>query len=138
MIFLTSFSLRSMEVLLKHPKEYKLSNPYSQSAGTFVFGKLNTVFYLRGGIGRQHELFKKADLGGIAIRYFYTVGPVLAIYKPIYYKVLYRSQLMSYEIKRKNSMFQLLCLRIFTAGHEFTKGLNETKVTSGYICQRRI
>ena len=45
----------------------------------FVFGKLNSTFYLRAGIGHQHELFKKADLGGIAIRYFYSAGPVLAI-----------------------------------------------------------
>src|SRR5512133_81495 len=58
---------------LKHPKEYKLSNPYYQG-GNFIFGKLNSTFYIRGGIGHQHELYKKADLGGIAIRYFYSAG----------------------------------------------------------------
>ena len=44
---------------LKHPKEYKLSNPYTQ-AGNYIFGKLNSTFYLRGGIGHQHELFQKS------------------------------------------------------------------------------
>jgi len=29
------------ESKVKHPKEYKLSNPYTQSTGSFVFGKLN-------------------------------------------------------------------------------------------------
>ena len=74
----------------RHPKEIKLSNPYYQTPGTFVFGKLNSVIFIRAGIGHQHEIFKKADLGGIAIRYFYSGGPVLSMYKPIYYKILHR------------------------------------------------
>jgi len=86
---------------LKHPKEYKLSNPYTQTTGTFVFGKLNTVVFIRGGIGHQHELFKKTDLGGIAIRYFYSAGPVVALYKPIYYRVLYPVSVNEFEIKEE-------------------------------------
>jgi hypothetical protein len=39
--------------LLKHPREIKLSNPYYQAGSTFVFGKLNSVIYVRGGLGRQ-------------------------------------------------------------------------------------
>jgi hypothetical protein len=31
---------------LKHPREYRESNPLYQTPGTF-YGKLNTVFYLR-------------------------------------------------------------------------------------------
>ena len=81
--------IREIEIgTLKHPKEVKLSNPYYQTPGTFVFGKINSVFLIRGGIGRQHEIFKKADLGGVAIRYFYTGGPVIVFYKPIYYKII--------------------------------------------------
>jgi hypothetical protein len=116
---------------LKHPKEYKISNPYSSSAGTFVFGKLNTVVYLRGGIGRQHELFKKADLGGIAIRYFYTAGPVLAIYKPIYYKVLYPISVDGYEIKKEKFDVSIAVPQDIFSRAEFTKGLNETKFLPG-------
>ena len=72
---------------LKHAKEYKQSSLWTQGS-SYIFGKLNSTFYLRAGFGHQHELFKKADLGGIAVRYFYSAGPVLAIYKPIYYRVL--------------------------------------------------
>jgi hypothetical protein len=57
---------------LKHPKEFKTSNPYSQ--GQFVFGKMNSVIYLRAGLGHQHEIFSKEDAGGIAIRYFISAG----------------------------------------------------------------
>jgi len=89
--------------ILKHPREVKLSNPYFQSGSTFVFGKLNCVSNLRVGFGQQHELFSKEDLGGVAIRYFWTVGPELVIYKPIYYKVLYQIPLRpdEYEIREE-------------------------------------
>ena len=77
---------------LKHSKEHRYTyNNYGGGSGSFISGKLNAVYFLRGGIGRQHEIFKKADLGGVAVRYFYSAGPVLALYKPIYYRVLYLS-----------------------------------------------
>jgi hypothetical protein len=116
---------------LKHPKEVKLSNPYYQTNGTFVFGKLNSVFFLRGGLGHQHELYKKADLGGISIRYFYSAGPVVALYKPIYYKVLYPLGRNKFEIKEEK--FEVSIHQpgdIFTKA-PFTKGLNETKLLPG-------
>jgi hypothetical protein len=120
---------------LKHPKEYKIPNQYSQSGGSFVFGKLNSVFYLRGGIGRQHELFKKADLGGIAIRYFYSAGPVIAVYKPVYYKVAYNQWVNPTEYIRyyKDEKFDVSIAMpqdIYSRA-SFSKGLNETKILPG-------
>lgn len=118
---------------LKHPKEYKLSNPYTpQSTGSFVFGKLNTVFYLRGGIGHQHELFKKEDLGGIAIRYFYSAGPVFAVYKPIYYRVLHPLSMTEYDlVDEKFDVSVALLPQDIYSKSSFTKGLDETKVLPG-------
>lgn len=115
---------------LKHPKEYKLSTSYNQG-GSFVFGKLNSTFYLRGGIGHQHELFKKADLGGIAIRYFYSAGPAIAIYKPIYYKVLYVLSANEYEIKEEKFSASIALPQDIYSRASFLKGLNETKVLPG-------
>ena len=116
---------------LKHPKEYRLSNPFSQSSGSFVFGKLNSVVYLRGGIGFQHELYKKADLGGIAIRYFYSGGPVLAVYKPIYYQVLYQISGNQYEIKEEKFSVSIALPQEIYSKASFFKGLNETKILPG-------
>ena len=115
---------------LKHPKEYKLSNPYT-SGSSFVFGKLNSAFYLRGGIGHQHELYKKADLGGIAIRYFYSGGLVLAIYKPIYYRVLYPVSVTDYEIREEKFSSSIALPQDIWGKAPFTRGLNETKVMPG-------
>jgi hypothetical protein len=117
---------------IKHPKEYRLSNPYYQG-GSYVFGKLNSTFYLRAGIGHQHELFKKADLGGVAIRYFISVGPVLALYKPIYYKVLYFTS-VNEPPTIKVQKFDPLSITspgdIYSKAN-FSKGLDETKVVPG-------
>ncbi len=115
----------------RHPKEVKLSNPYYQTPGTFVFGKLNSVIFIRGGIGHQHEIFEKADLGGIAIRYFYTAGPVISLYKPIYYKILYFVSSTEAEIKEEKFDIKTHEPSMIYSRASFTKGLNETKFLPG-------
>ena len=120
---------------LKHPKEYKISNPYTQS-GSFVFGKLNSTFYLRGGVGRQHEIFKKADLGGVAIRYFYSAGPVIAFYKPIFYKVLYpTSTINEYEIRLEKFESSFSLPQEIYSRASFFKGFDEIKVLPGLFAK---
>jgi hypothetical protein len=116
---------------LKHPKEVKLSNSYYQTNGSFVFGKLNSVFFLRGGLGHQHEIFRKADLGGIAVRYFYSAGPVLALYKPIYYKVLYPVGMNTFQIIEEKFESSIHQPGDIYARSSFTKGLNEMKALPG-------
>jgi len=115
---------------LKHPREYKQSNLFSQ--GTFVFGKLNTSVYLRGSIGHQHELFEKADLGGIAVRYFISAGPALALYKPIYYKVLHPiSTNFEYQIREEKFDPQIHDPSLIYSKASFFKGFDETKALPG-------
>ncbi len=119
---------------LKHPKEYKVSNLYSQNS--FVFGKLNSTFYIRGSYGRQHELFKKADLGGVAIRYFYAGGPVFAIYKPIYYKVLYptvNQNEWELRVEKFESTFSLP--QDIYSRASFFKGFNELSFVPGLFAK---
>lgn len=115
---------------LKHPKEYKLSNPYTQGT-SFVFGKLNYTLYLRASIGRQHELYKKADLGGVAIRFFYSGGPALAVYKPIYYKVIYPVSLTEYLIREEKFNQSIAIPQDIWGRAAFTKGFSEIKVMPG-------
>ena len=117
--------------VIKHPKEVKLTNPYYQNAKSFVFGKLNSVFFIRGGIGHQHEIFSKADQGGIAIRYFYTAGPALALYKPIYYKVLYPVSTTRSETRDEKFEESIHQPGDIYSKSAFTKGLNETKILPG-------
>jgi hypothetical protein len=115
---------------LKHPKEYKQPTLYSQG-GSFKYGKLNAPFYLRAGIGQQHEIFKKADLGGIAIRYFYSAGPVLGLYKPIYYRIVYPLPGNEYEIREEKFKVTITQPQDIYSKASFTKGFNETKLIPG-------
>ncbi len=115
---------------IKHPKEYKLSNPYTQGT-SFVFGKLNFPMYFRASLGRQHELYKKADLGGVSIRLFYSGGPVLAVYKPIYYKVIYPVSLSEYFIKEEKFNTNIAIPQDIWGRAAFTKGFSEIKVMPG-------
>jgi hypothetical protein len=73
-------------VNIKHPKEIKISNSYYNNR-SFVFGKENLFLNLRGGWGKQKEIFRKVDRGGISIRRYFSVGPTIGILKPIYYEV---------------------------------------------------
>ncbi len=80
-------TLYSIEVAnIKHPKEVKVTNQFASNK-SFVYGKQNNFFTLHGGIGRQKEIFRKFDRGGIAVRYFYNGGVSLGFIKPIYYEV---------------------------------------------------
>jgi len=116
---------------LKHPREYRQSNPYYQTPGTFVFGKLNSTFYLRGSYGHQRELFSKNDVGGIAVRVFYSGGPVFAIYKPIYYRILRPLSSTEFQIVEEKFDVNIHQPYDIYSKASFTKGLGETKILPG-------
>ncbi|MDT8402008.1 MAG: hypothetical protein RQ743_09955 [Bacteroidales bacterium] len=117
--------------IVKHPKEVRLSNPWVQAGGSFVFGKENELYTLRGAIGHQREIFKKMDLGGVAIRYFYSGGPALALAKPIYYNVLYYTPASTYEIKQEKFSDEIQNITYIYNKASFFKGMNEIKVYPG-------
>jgi hypothetical protein len=115
---------------LKHPKEYKMYNPWTTGTGSYVFGKLNSVFFLRGGIGHQHEIYKKEDAGGVAVRFFYSAGPVVALAKPIYYRIIY---IVGNDLELKDEKFDIqshIPTDIYSRS-SFIKGLNEIKAYPG-------
>lgn len=74
--------------ILKHPKEYRIPSQLGYGS-MFVLGKQFIPFIFRGSIGKQKEIFRKFDAGGISVRRFATVGPSLALLKPIYYEIQY-------------------------------------------------
>jgi hypothetical protein len=88
---ITGYRKRMFEgelVSMKHPKEIRSVNPYFENAKSYVYGKLNQIIVLRGGIGEQKVLYSKAERTGIEIRMNYTGGLSLAFAKPIYLDVL--------------------------------------------------
>jgi hypothetical protein len=115
---------------LKLTKEYKQASQNLQGS-SYVFGKLNTTIFIRGGLGHQHEIYKKADLGGIAVRYFYSAGPVIAIYKPIYYRIIHFITANQFEILVKKFDSSIASPTEIYSKAGFSKGLSEIKVMPG-------
>src|ERR1039457_5709431 len=68
----------------KASKEIKTINPYYSDSKSYVYGKLNYVYFLRGGMGIQHILNRKPYWGGVQLSYLYYGGLTLGLAKPVY------------------------------------------------------
>jgi hypothetical protein len=83
----TYFTSRIFEVELvsmKHPKQIRVINPYYYDAKSYVYGKLNHVYILRGGYGFKKLLNRKPYWGGVELRVLYMGGLSIAFAKPVY------------------------------------------------------
>ena len=119
-------------MILKHIKEIKLSNNYFNTRQNFVFGKINNLFEIKGFIGRQHEIFRKNDKGGISIRYNYNIGPVIGILKPIYYEIVDSIDAQRLIVYTKIDKFSTSIEQTDIMGRAtFFKGFNELSIIPG-------
>lgn len=87
----TGFRKRNLEiefVNIKHPKEFKTTNPVFDRARSYFYGKLNVFNVLRIGYGYQQQLYGKQDRKGVEIRMVYFIGPSLGLVKPVYLQIL--------------------------------------------------
>lgn len=122
--------LYQMEILyLKHPKEYKMPNPYYPNK-SFVFGKINSFLELRAQWGHQHEIYRKNDANGISVRYFYSLGPTIGFLKPIYYEVFTSVNLETLEYKTQKFNTSIHQYQIYSKASVF-KGMNEISIIPG-------
>jgi hypothetical protein len=117
-------------LFIKHPKEVKNPfNNYYNNNKSFVYGKLNSFFNIRAGYGRQKEIFRKVDRGGISIRRFYSFGPSLGILKPVYYEVIQNSSANPYLEQKKFD--PSINYSYIWSRASFFKGINEISVVPG-------
>jgi hypothetical protein len=73
----------------KEAKEVKTINPYYSNSKSFIYGKLNYVSFLRGGVGFQHILNRKPYWGGVQVSYHYCGGVSVGITKPVYLYIIH-------------------------------------------------
>lgn len=118
---------------IKHPKEVKMTSQFNNNR-SFVYGKLNSFFNLRGGYGYQKELFRKIDRGGISIRRYYSFGPTIGLLKPVYYEVLYFKGSSFYDNYLQTEKFDpsthIQPVNIYGRA-SFFKGINEISIVPG-------
>ncbi len=73
----------------KHPKEVKVTNPFYDNAKGYYYGKQNSFFILRSGIGIQNVIYTKPEKNGVEIRYVAFIGASIGLAKPVYLEILY-------------------------------------------------
>ncbi len=88
----TYFKNRMFEfdlLAMRAPNQTKRYNQNFPNPRSYVYGKLNSLFILRAGIGRQHLLNPKPYWGGVEVRAFYYGGVDLGLVKPSYLYINY-------------------------------------------------
>lgn len=86
----TAFSKRSWTiefVEMQSPKQIRTINPYFTNSKSFIYGKLNAVFVLRGAYGNYKQLNRKPYWGGVELRLLYMGGVSLGFAKPVYLNI---------------------------------------------------
>lgn len=75
----------------KSSKEIRTINPYLPDSKSYFYGKLNSVYFLRGGLGFQRVLNRKPYWGGVQLSYIYYGGFTLGLAKPVYLYINYEA-----------------------------------------------
>ena len=79
------FSLQTM----RHPKEIRSVNPFSDNAVGYIYGKRNSIVKLRTGWVKQFILHPEGDKGGVETGFCLYGGATWALVKPVYLNVYY-------------------------------------------------
>jgi len=134
----TAFFERGFEadlVMIRHPKEINSYNPYYRAFGasSYAYGKLNSLYALRIGIGENHEIAEKIDIGSVEINYFYYGGISLGGVKPIYLEInkVYPLAPNNSDLVTERYDPNKHSLEDIYGGVLFTKGFSEMKFYPG-------
>jgi hypothetical protein len=82
---------------MQSQKQIRTINAYFTNSKSYVYGKLNSVFILRGSYGIHKLLNRKPYWGGVELRLIYLGGLDLAITKPVYLYILKPISPFGYE-----------------------------------------
>jgi hypothetical protein len=74
---------------MRSPNQIKTYNQNYQNPRSYVYGKLNNLYIIRAGIGKQHLINRKPYWGGVEVRAFYYGGIDIGLAKPSYLYIDY-------------------------------------------------
>lgn len=117
---------------VKHPKEFKTSNPYFNNSKLYVYGKQNSLYNFRAGVGTNLLIFDRAPKEGVEISMTLMGGGVAGILKPIYLEIIKESS-NPYDPNIVSEKFDKnLHNETNILGYSgFTKGFNELSTIPG-------
>ncbi len=73
---------------MHNPKEYKIQNSLYPDATSYSYGKLNDIQIFRFGMGFYQMLWRKNNPKCIEIDAVYSIGPSIAVAKPVYLQII--------------------------------------------------
>ena len=85
----------------KSAKEVRTINPYYSGSKSYIYGKVNYVYFIRGGVGFQHILNRKPYWGGIQLSALYYGGLSVGITKPYYLFIIHSTSSTDYQISEE-------------------------------------
>jgi len=107
-------------------------------AGSYAFGKINSLINVRGGIGVKHYLSEKEKNNGLAVGWTYQIGPSLALLKPYYLDLIYVETFNEQQVAtlRSEKYSEQNADKFLVDGSvsdrsSFFKGFNELNVKAG-------
>ena len=127
---------------IKHQRETRQSRSL-QGGGTFggnfrsyIFGKENNFYILRGGYGEKRYFSQKARTKGVAVGVTYEAGPSIGILKPYYLILRYVSESFGQLNYRSESFSEENAARFLSnenifGADSFTKGISEINLRPG-------
>ncbi len=122
---------------MKHPKEVRQQSLFAlgnRSAKGYVYGKINNFYTINYTIGVARTIAEKARKSGVALDYYYAIGPSLGLLKPYYLEVIVEQdgRLTTQDIKYSDETAQqFLNSNLIYGSAGFTKGLDEIKFHPG-------
>lgn len=130
----TGFRSASYEVSLlnmRHPKEIRSVNPFSDNSGGYVYGKMNSLVALRFGYGIQQAIHPKGDKGGVETGFSLFGGVTLGLVKPVYLTIFYFDDQFGIREKTERYDPDAHYPDNISGRAPFTKGLNEISLSPG-------
>lgn len=124
---------------LKNPKEFRQNSSaftsFPGSPRSYIYGKQNNFYLVRGGFGVKRYLSEKARQKGVAVGFSYEFGPTLGLLKPYYLELPPRSDNLSgFTVSEKYSeenADRFLDPNQISGASGFTRGLGEISPLPG-------
>ncbi|MFH1935937.1 MAG: hypothetical protein ABIK52_00020 [Bacteroidota bacterium] len=85
----------------KSAKEIRVLNPYYADSKSYIYGKVNSVSFLRAGTGQHYILNRKPYWGGVQLSILWMGGVSVGLAKPIYLYIIYPTSMYEYELKEE-------------------------------------
>ena len=114
----------------KSAKEVKVVNPNFSDSRPFIFGKLNYVSFLRGGVGVNYIFNRKPYWGGVQVSGLLYGGLSIGITKPSYVFVAYYTTGTNYELREQKYSADIPSDNIYGRG-SFLAGIIELNFFPG-------